>query len=220
MTARRELVVWGASGHALVVADIVRLRGEYEIVGFLDDVNPDRQGLSFGGSHVLGGREQLARLSERGVKDLILGFGDCRARLTLGELVRRRGFSLATVVHPSAIVAADASLGAGSVIVAGSVVNPGARLGESVIVNTGATVDHECVIGDAVHLGPGVHLGGRVTVEEGAWVGIGTVVRDGVRIGAHAVIGAGAVVVDDVAPGVVAYGVPARAIRAVEPPAR
>ena len=33
------LVVWGASGHARVVADIIRLSKEYDIVGFLDDVN-------------------------------------------------------------------------------------------------------------------------------------------------------------------------------------
>ena len=34
----KRLVIWGASGHALVVADIIRLRGEFDIVGFIDDL--------------------------------------------------------------------------------------------------------------------------------------------------------------------------------------
>ena len=38
----KKLAIWGASNHALVVADIVRLLGDYEIVGFLDSVNPER----------------------------------------------------------------------------------------------------------------------------------------------------------------------------------
>src|SRR5437667_3209268 len=56
---QQKLVIWGASGHALVVADAVRLSGEYEIVGFIDDVNPERAGAQFGGATILGAREQL-----------------------------------------------------------------------------------------------------------------------------------------------------------------
>jgi PglD N-terminal domain len=41
---RPKIVIWGAGGHALVVADIIRLRDDYELVGFLDDVNPERAG--------------------------------------------------------------------------------------------------------------------------------------------------------------------------------
>jgi acetyltransferase EpsM len=209
------LVIWGASGHALVVADIVRLRAEYEIIGFLDDVNPDRKNAVFCGSRILGGQEQLVHLREQGVDYIILGFGDCNARLKLSKLVRELGFSLATVIHPGAIVAADVSIGAGTVIVAGSVVNSGARIGENVIINTCASVDHECFIEDGVHIAPGVCLGGRVRVGRAAWVGIGATVKEGVHIGPGSLIGAGAVVLSDVPGSVVAYGVPARIVREI-----
>ena len=56
------LVVWGASGHARVVADIIGLSKEYDIVGFLDDVNPERCGTEFCGARVLGGRETFDEL--------------------------------------------------------------------------------------------------------------------------------------------------------------
>jgi acetyltransferase EpsM len=207
------LVIWGASGHALVVADAARSSGEYEIAGFIDDVHPERRGEEFCGAVILGGREQLDVLAPEGTNKLIFGIGDCRARLELSEFARRKGFQLATVTHPRACVAKDASVGCGTVILAGAIVNSAARIGENVIVNTSASVDHECLIEDGAHLGPGVHLGGKVFVGRAAWVGIGATVKDRVRIGTGAVVGAGAVVVGDIPDGVLAYGVPARVVK-------
>ncbi len=210
---RKKIIIWGASGHAMVVADIIRLRGDYEIVGFLDDVNRGRQKQDFLGSSILGGREQLDALRKEGVDHLILGFGDCDARLKISDLARSKGFTLARAIHPNVIISGDVRVGDGTVIVAGAVVNPGARIGENVIINTSASVDHECVIEDGVHIGPGAHLGCRVIVGSAAWVGIGAVLRDRISIGSRSIIGAGAVVLRDVPDEVVAYGVPARVIR-------
>jgi acetyltransferase EpsM len=211
VSERVKLVIWGASGHAKVVADIVRLRGDHEIVGFLDDRDP--AGRPFFGSLVLGGRDRLPSLREQGVSRLLFGFGDGAARLELTPFVRGLGFTLATAIHPSAVVAADVGVGAGCVVAAGAVIGPGTRVGENVIVNTLAGVDHDCVLGDGVHVCPGARLGGWAEAGECAWVGIGATVRDRVKIGKGAVIGAGAVVLHDVPDAVVAYGVPARIIR-------
>ncbi len=210
-----KLLIWGASGHALVVAEIIRLQGIYEIVGFLDNVNAQRQGENFCGVPIFGGQE-LDCCKDKGIEYIIFGFGDCQARLKLSELVVGKGFSLATAIHPKAIIAADVSIEPGTVIAAGAVVNPGARIGQNVIINTRASVDHECVIEEGTHICPGVNLAGRVKVGRAAWVGIGATVIDRVRIGAGALIGAGAVVVSDIPDGVVAYGVPARVISKID----
>ena len=63
-----KIVVWGASGHAMVVADIIRLQGQYQIVGFLDNYNHQRHNTAFCGSQILGGEEQLDKLR---VQDVI-----------------------------------------------------------------------------------------------------------------------------------------------------
>ena len=217
VTVKEKLVIWGTSGHASVVADILRLQGNYEIVGFIDDVNPERAGSKFGGADVLGGREKLDYLRREGMRHLIFGFGDCEGRLRLARLAREKGFRLATAIHPSAVVAADVVIGAGTVVAAGAVINPGATIGENVIVNTCASVDHDCRVEDGAHVCPGVRLAGNVVVGRAAWVGIGATVVDRARIGAAAIIGAGAVVVDDIPDGVVARGVPARVIKKVRP---
>jgi acetyltransferase EpsM len=208
--SRPPLLIWGASGHALVVADIIRLQETYEILGFLDGINLQRHGEKFCGSTILGGQEQLDICENKGIKHIIFGFGNCQAKLNLSKLVCKKGFSLATAIHPSATISADVTLGPGTVVAAGAVVNPGAKIGENVIVNTCASVDHECVLEDGVHICPGVHIAGRVTVGRAACVGIGATVKEYVQIGAGSIIGAGAVVVNDIPHGVVAYGVPAR----------
>lgn len=210
------LVIWGASGHARVVAEIVRLTEKFNIVGFLDSLDPEKKGTDFCGAPILGGQEQLESLYSMGVRHLILAFGDCQARLALAMVVDQFGFELATVVHPRATVAGDVKVGAGSVVMAGAVVNPGSYIGENVIVNTSSSVDHDCVVHDGAHIGPGAHLGGGVTIGRGAWVGIGATIKDKIRIGQGTVIGAGAVVLQDIPEHVVAFGVPARVIRKVE----
>lgn len=208
-----KLIIWGASGHARVVAEIIRLRGDHAIAGFLDDVRPQCAGEDFEGSTILGGRKILSSILAEGITNLIVAIGDCDARMEAAEFATTLGFTLVSAIHPTAVIAADAQIGAGTVIAATAVVNPACRLGQNVVVNTAATIDHDCEIGDGAHLSPGVRLGGKVMIGRGVWVGIGAVVVDGHRIEERAIIGAGAVVVRDVPAGVVAYGVPARVMR-------
>lgn len=205
-----KVVLWGASGHAKVVADIIRREGKLELVGFLDDRNPQIKGAPFCGARVLGGGEVLDALLSDGVRQMILAFGDCSARLTLADRVRSAGFVLATALHPDAIIAADVRIGSGTVVMAGAVLNPGTTIGENGIVNTGAIVDHDCRLADGVHICPGAVLAGAVSVGRGSWVGVGATVRDHITIGSDVVVGAGALVLSDIPDGVVAYGVPAK----------
>lgn len=213
---KKKIVIWGASGHAMVVADIIRLQGEYEIFGFLDNINPTRHNTEFCGATILGGGEQLDAIRKKGVKHIVFGFADNVARNRLAREVLEMELSLATIIHPAAVVSKDASMGAGSVVCAGAVIGPGAKIGENVIVNTHTGVEHECIIGKGVHLGPGVNLGGKVNIAEAAWIGIGAVIKDRVSIGAGSIIGAGSVVLEDIPEGVLAYGVPAKVIKEIK----
>lgn len=211
-----SLIIWGASGHALVVADIIRLSNQYHILCFLDDVNTHLHKTEFCKSVILGGSDQLSLLKDIGVTDIIVGIGNCGVRQRIANFVKSQGFNLISAIHPRSTIATNIRIGEGTVIAAGAVVNPGVKVGNNVIINTSSSVDHECIIEDGVHIGPGVHIGGRTTIKQGTWIGIGATVSDSITIGSNSIIGAGSVVVRDIPPGVVAYGVPAKVIRPVD----
>ncbi len=208
----KKVIIWGAGGHAKVVADILRLSG-LEVVGFLDEVNSGRRGQPFFGSVVLGGAEQLDSLLHGGVRCAFVGFGNNRRRLEVGNLLESRGFELVKAIHPAAVVAADVKLGVGTMVAAGAVVNPGSGIGKNVIVNTRASIDHDCVVDDGAHVGPGASVAGSVTIGRCAWLGIGSTIIDKKHLGSDSIVGAGGVVIHDVPDGATVAGVPARMLQ-------
>ena len=209
----KDLIIWGAGGHARVVTVAVYKEDVFWICGYLDDVHPEMHGTDFMHHRIRGGKEKLDSLRRDDFRYMFIAIGDNEARMRLAKTSREHGFELAIIVHPHAIATERRGIGGGTVIMAGAVIQPGCTIGENVIINTSATVDHECIIEDGVHIAPGAHLAGRVTVECGTLIGIGAVVITGVQIGTGSIIGAGAVVLRDVPSGVVCYGNPARVVR-------
>jgi UDP-perosamine 4-acetyltransferase len=208
-----RVVVVGAGGHARSVIDALRTSAaDFEPVACTDP-DPARAGSAVDGVPVLGDDGVLEGLREEGIEGACLGVGgvgDNLPRAQLHARLRGIGFRLPAVVHGRAYVAASATLGEATVVLAGAIVGAGCQLGNDVIVNSGAIVEHDCVIGDHVHLASGCALGGGVGVDVHAHVGLGARVLQERRVGENAIVGAGAVVVRDVPPGQVVVGCPAR----------
>jgi sugar O-acyltransferase (sialic acid O-acetyltransferase NeuD family) len=212
---RQKLVIWGAASQARITANIIRLRDEYEIAGFLDSINPERAQTAFCDASILGGAEQLDVLLQRGVNHLICAFSNNRERLRLARLACAKGFQLATAIHPGAIIARGVPIGAGTVINAGAVINPETRLGENVVIATAASVEHECTIEDGAWINTGATLAGHIVVGQAATVELGAIIAGRIRIGADSVVGAGSLVLHDIPDRVLAYGTPAKVIRPI-----
>jgi sugar O-acyltransferase (sialic acid O-acetyltransferase NeuD family) len=211
-------VVLGASGHGKVVADIILQAGQWSLAGFVD-IRPMAQA-DFFGLPVLGAQDELPRLArEHDIAALALAVGDNWSRHRALERTKAMVPDLAfpSLVHPGARVARGAVLGEGAVVCAGAVVGPDARVGRFALVNTLAGLDHDSKLGDFASLAPGAVTGGSVDVGAFAAVGIGATVLHGRTVGEHAVVGAHSLVMKDVAPRTVAYGVPARFQRNREP---
>ena len=126
---------------------------------------------------------------------------------------RWRGTHFARVVAQSAVVSPSASIGDGSVVMAGAICSTRVKVGSHVSINIGATVSHDTVLGDYSTLSPGVHVSGRCVIGKGVFLGTGVVVADGVTIADGAVVGAGAVVIKDITEPGTYVGVPAHFTR-------
>ncbi len=209
---RARVVLLGAGGHARAVLDALLAQGGCEVIGLLDD-NPELHGREVFGYRVLGPTEAAGDV---GATHFVAAVGENnRVRAKLYERGLAAGLSPWPVIHPAAVISPRAEIGPGIQALPGAIVVAGACIGENVVLNTACSVDHDCQIGDHVFIAPGARLGGNVAVGRFVLIGIGAAVLPGRAIGEGSIVGAGAVVTRDIAPGVVAYGVPARPARSV-----
>lgn len=192
--ATTSLYIYGNGGHAKVVADIARANG-YDNLIFLDD-NSDMKFNSNLPKH-----------------PIIIAIGNALIRQKLQNLVLSSGFELITLIHPTAVIGSDVTIGNGSVVMPGAIINAKSTIGNGVIINSGAIIEHECTIGDFAHICPGVAIAGGSLVGERSWIGIGSSVIQNITIKSDITIGAGSVVVKDILEGSLAYGNPCRVVK-------
>ena len=213
-----NLIIFGAQYQAKVVIDIVERVGEHKIVGLIDNVKP--VGASLLGHNILGVDANLFEIiSKYEVTHALVGIGDNFRRWKVAQFLRTNfpTVHIATAIHPSAVIAKDVEIGEGTSVMAGAIINPSCRVGRFCIVNTRASLDHDCVMGDFSTLGPGVVTGGNCSLGRWSAIGIGAALKHGVSVGEHSVVGGGSMVMRNIEPKMVAYGVPARQIRPRRP---
>lgn len=211
MPAVRDIVIFGAGGHAKVVADTAEASGTWRVVAFLG-VKPTNSAMILGRpvwpeADVLEGG--------RGPNACLVAIGDNFLRHEVVGRIRtaRPDLTFAIAIHPFATLSRYATVGEGSALLGGAVVNPDASVGRHVSLYTNAVVEHDNVIEDYVTLAPGATLGGSVRIGQRSFVGLGAVVSHGCRVGSDVIIGAQASVLCDLPDLVVAVGNPARVLR-------
>jgi acetyltransferase-like isoleucine patch superfamily enzyme len=143
-----------------------------------------------------------ARLGAR----VVIGDQACvRERCDIGEDV---------VIGRGALVENDTTIGANTKVQAMAYITAYSMLEDDVFIAPCVITTNDNFMGrteqrHALRKGP--------TIRRGARIGGGAVLCPGVEIGEEAFVGAGAVVVEDVPPGVVVVGNPARILRDVPP---
>ncbi|MBR4461162.1 MAG: acetyltransferase [Erysipelotrichaceae bacterium] len=193
----KKLVIYGASGHGKVAADIARLNGYEEIIFYDDDL----------GKSVLGPYQVIHDFKGYEDYDLFIAIGDNATREKISLRMKKE---IITLVHPAAVIAEDVTIGKGVVVMAKAVVNSGTVLRDGVIVNTCASIDHDNRINEYVHISVNAHTAGTVTIGKRTFIGMSVSIINNITICEDALIGAGALVVDDIREAGTYIGIPAK----------
>ena len=213
----RYLVI-GAAGHGQEVAwslrEELRALGEDDCeIAFLDDAVPSGD-VACGIGPVIGGVELALREAARANTRLVMGVGLPRTKAAIVERLNVPEHVWTPVVHPSATIGPNVTMGVGSYVGPGAVLTVNVHLGRFVTVNTHCLVAHGGAIGDFASLHPDVHLSGEVSIGAGCELGAGAVVIPNLTVGEWAVLGAGTVAIDHACGERTHVGVPARELGA------
>lgn len=206
-----KVIILGAGGHTRSIIDALLGQDTYECAGLI--IEDQREYKSYQGVEVIGNDDDLPRLRKE-VDFAFIGVGShVGLRMKLAKKLKNLGFDFATIIDPSAIIAADAEISEGVFVGKRAIINSSSKVGKHCIVNTGAIVEHDCLLEDFVHLAPGSILGGDVHLKEGVHLGMGSIVNEGHEIGKGTFIGSGSVVTKDMKEGILAYGSPCKEVR-------
>jgi len=197
------IYLYGAGGHAKVIIEILQAQNVSEIAA----IDEHKEGTVLNVPITCKSIPGKLKPEDK----IIVAIGSNHVRKRISE--QRADVRYAKAVHPSCNISPSASIGVGTVAMAGVSVNADAVVGEHAILNTNCCVDHDCKIGSYTHISPNAALAGNVEVGEGSQVGIGASVIPGIKIGKWATIGAGTVIVNDVPDYAVVAGNPGRIIK-------
>jgi sugar O-acyltransferase (sialic acid O-acetyltransferase NeuD family) len=196
------MYLYGASGHAKVIIEILEKNGVV-VHGLFDDNHEIKSLMNYA---VLGTADPKKPINE----EVIVSIG---INPTRKNIVEKYQFKYGKAIHPTAEISERCEIGEGSVVMGNAIINSGSRIGKHAIVNTSASIDHDCLVEDFVHISPNATLCGEVTIGEGTHVGAGAILIPGVKIGKWAVIGAGSVILSDVPDYATVVGNPGRVIK-------
>jgi sugar O-acyltransferase (sialic acid O-acetyltransferase NeuD family) len=185
---------------------------EWDILGFIDD-DRSLHGRECCGVKVLGGRELLSEITEASVLAVPGSPTNFLRRHRIIADLAIDAARFATIIHPSACRAPDASIGCNTIIMPNVVISCGVSIGNHCVILPNTVVSHDSVVGDYCCIGSNVSVSGSVKIGSNCYIGSGTKIREDISIGAGSLVGLGSNVIADIPAGVVAVGCPTKVLR-------
>lgn len=197
--------LYGASGHAKVIVDMVSSAGKSIEGIFDDDINKKS---TFSQIEFCGKYDYNLKLPK--YAKFLICIGDNKIRASVSKKIKQNFFSFN---DKSSIISKNVKIGNGTVVMPNAIINSDAIIGDHCIVNTAAIVEHDCNIEDFVHIAPNSTITGNVKIGIGSFVGANTTIIPGIKIGKWCVIGAGSVIINDIPDYAVVVGNPGKIIK-------
>lgn len=204
-----NVVIFGAGGHASVVADIIRTCTQYNIIAYIasDIKTTSRDGLPIIEDSIFYKNPMV----NKGI--IAIGNNFIREKVVNSIHSQIPGFEFITCIHPKAYVSSSVNIGVGTVVMAHATINPYSRIGAHCIVNTNSSIDHDSILSDFASIAPNSVLGGNCSVGKGSAICIGACMEHKSSIGDYSILGAMSFLRKNLPDKILAYGTPAKIVR-------
>ncbi len=205
-----NVIIFGSSGHAKVIADIVE-KLNIHIIGFIDSF--ETPGTIINGYEVLGNEDILNSIESRyNTNNIIIAIGNNHNRKLVFEKINKinKNINFPKIISCTALVSKSAIIEKGTVVMDNSIVNSNCKIGPFCILNTAAIIEHDCVLDSFVSISPRALICGDVKVKKLSFIGAGAIVIQKKKIAKNVVVAAGAVVTQNLPSNSLLAGIPAK----------
>lgn len=194
----KRLAIIGTKEFSQQILGQVEIAGEYDVVGYFDDLTP--RGTLISGRPVLGMVCDAPALYDKGQFDYIfiaVGYTRFDLREKFYDSVKGR-IPLANIIMPGAIVSEKASIGEGVFIGSGSNIGDGCTVDDNVFMWGDCIIAHDNHIGKHTYLSGRIDTAGFCSIGERCFVGVRALFSDHISVCNDAWIGIGCIVIKNI----------------------
>ena len=210
----KKIIIIGGRGNGTVIAslieDINKVEPTYEIIGFLNDNFKTNEKIN--GYSVLGKINKITcyKYLDCLFVYALISTNKAEERIKMFEELEIPFENMVTLIHPSAVISDQATLGVGVIIMPNVTVSPNATVKEFTQIYANSVIGHDTEIEPFVFIANSSSIGSFIKIGEGAHIGSNATIRERVNIGKYSVIGMGSVVLNDIKSYTVNIGVPSK----------
>ena len=152
---KTTLLILGAGGYGLAVAEAAQLSGQWQEIIFADDRWPKTK--QVGEYKIVSNIANVQQLTSNNIQ-AIVAVGNNHLRQKWQTLLDELGIIMTSIIHPQAIVSPTVQIGQGVTVMAGCVISTKTVINDGVILNIGTLLDHDVIIKAFAHLSVGVKV--------------------------------------------------------------
>jgi len=142
----------------------------------------------------------------------LFAIGDINGKKSLIIKMKKKGAKFLTLIHPTAIVANTAKIGEGIIICPFVTISDNVQLGDFAMLNIYSSCGHDAKVGNYCILSPYATLNGFVILEDEVFLGTHSTIISYKKVGYKSKVSANSVVMRDVPPNKMVFGVPGKPI--------
>jgi acetyltransferase EpsM len=214
----RKLIILGGSGIGMIAASVANDLGYFEVLGFLNDVEPTGSLIGkYKKIPIIGKTEKVQEfLSDEEVFFFIAYVGMQKEEEVFNKInsLNIPSNRFATLIHPSAIIPKGfCKIGNGVLIAPLAQLSTDTTLEDNCMMLANSFIGHDSVMRRFAHIASNAVVGANVDIGRAVHVGTNATIREKVKIGDFSLIGTGSVVLHDVEENSIVVGNPARLLR-------
>lgn len=199
---QRLLIIGGGNGAVQIIDALARIP-QQRAVAIMDD-NAEIHGKTVAGVPVIGAIDPVRAVELLAAGEIDAAVISVSTSIPFRERIftawRTQGIPFANVIHPSAVVGINVTMGEGNVVMAFCHFGACATVGDNNFLSAYCSIEHHCVLGNHCSFGPGVVTSSRVNIGDRARFGTGIFIEPGVQIGADSVIASGLAIAQHIPP--------------------